>query len=48
MWGRHRKRAPSEGREMRDMEGDDCPPKKPLSTVPVEVLDTVFEVSPGG
>eukprot|EP00752_Nemacystus_decipiens_P006037 g5450.t1 len=42
LWG-HRKRAPSEGREKRHTEGEECSVKKPTSTVPVEVLDTVFE-----
>lgn len=39
------KRAPSEGREKSDTEGAECSVKKVTSTVPVEVLDTVFEVS---
>lgn len=47
MW-RHRKRAPSEEREKLDTEGAECSVKKPASTVPVEVLDIVFEVSGRG
>lgn len=43
MWG-HRKRSPSEGREKRDTEGAEGSVKKTASSVPVEVLDTVFEV----
>eukprot|EP00903_Cladosiphon_okamuranus_P020121 g18477.t1 len=48
MWG-HRKRAPSEDRETEklDTEGTDWTVKEAASTVPVEVLDTLFEFLDG-